>query len=96
MITGYQAGENKGLFLPGNSLSRIEFLALIFRNLTNEKPAANIQYYSDTLPNQWYSEYALLSKQYGLFESPNLKPDSFITRREVADILYKLHLLGKI
>ena len=59
-------------------------------------PADSSTSYSDVEPNQWFSGFARYSLDNDLFAGPNLIPTNGTKRVEVADVLYKLHNLGKI
>ena len=94
VVTGYLSGPDKGLFKPARSVNRSEFLAIILRNLTETMPTGSS--YSDVSTDSWYAGYAKFSKNNNLFEGSTLSPTNFTTRREVAQVIYKLHSLGKI
>ena len=96
MITGYQSGPDKGMYKPSRSVNRVEFLALLLRNLSDSMPSNDSASYSDVSTGQWYSGYARYSQLQGLFEGSKLNPTNFVNRGEVAKIIYKLHLLKKI
>ncbi len=97
MITGYLDGSEAGLFKPGRSVNRVEFLALVLRNLKNEiMPDAASTSYADVQTGLWFSGYSKYAMDKGLFAGTNLEPQKFMTRNEVAEVLYKLHTLGKI
>jgi len=96
MITGYKSGTDAGKYIPGRSVNRVEFLALILRNLSEAMPALSSASYDDTLPNQWFSGYAKFSMDNSLFTGSNLFPSSTTTRLEVAEVIFKLHGLGKL
>lgn len=94
LITGYQEPGSIGLFKPAQPVTRAEFLAITLRNL---KPSTiRAASYRDTDPTAWYAPYASYSKTSNLFSGENLYPHNFTTRREVAEILYKLHNSGKL
>ena len=96
MITGYEGGADAGFYRPARQVNRVEFLALILRNLSDTMPADSSTSYSDVEANQWFSGYARYSLDNDLFAGPNLMPTNGTKRVEVADVLYKLHNLGKI
>ena len=52
--------------------------------------------YTDVPADAWYADYAKYSKNNALFSGTKLYPTNFTTRREVAEVIYKLHNLGKI
>lgn len=96
MITGYQGGVDAGFYRPARAVNRVEFLALLLRNLSDTMPANNLSSYADVALNQWFTGYARYSKDNNLFIGGNLYPTSSTTRREVAEVIYKLHQAGKI
>ncbi len=96
VITGYKAGIDAGFYRPGRSVNRVEFLALVLRNLNENMPSNNSYSYHDVPTGQWYSGYAKYSKNNALYIGTNLYSTAYTTRREVAEIIYKLHNLGKI
>jgi flagellar hook assembly protein FlgD len=96
MITGYQAGADAGYYRPARSVNRVEFLALLLRNLSDVMPGNGDFSYSDVPINQWYTGYAKYSYDHSLFTGTKLYPTNFTTRVQVAQVIYKLHELGKI
>lgn len=94
VIIGYLAGPDAGYFRPARSVNRAEFLAIILRNLGGTMPTGSS--YTDVHSTDWFADYAKYSKDNSLFVGSNLYPSNFTSRREVADVLYKLHGLGKI
>lgn len=96
MITGYVSGADKGFYRPARTVNRVEFLALLLRNLDETMPPDTSTSYVDVEAGTWYSGYAKYSKDNSLFTGSKLNPTNFVSRREVAEIIYKLHLKGKI
>ncbi len=96
ITTGYLSGPDKGFYRPARSVNRVEFLALVLRNLTETMPAVTTASYDDVALNQWFTGYAKYAYDNALFNHPNLFPTNFMTRVEVARVLFKLHQLGKI
>ncbi len=96
MITGYQSGADAGLYRPARSVNRIEFLALILRNVSDDMPAAGTSYNDASDTSQWYFGYGKYSYDNSLFVGNSLYPTQLVTRGEVAKVLYKLSQLGKI
>lgn len=96
MITGYASGADAGYYRPARSVNRVEFLALILRNLDETMPSVNSTSYKDVATGQWYSGFAKYSYDNSLFTGSSLYPDRFVTRREVARVIYQLHELGDI
>lgn len=96
VVKGYEAGADAGLYRPGRSVNRVELLAIILRNLSDNMPSENSSSYSDVASGQWFSGYAKYAKDNLLFVGSNLMPTQAATREEVAKILFRLHTLGKI
>jgi len=96
IITGYLSGADAGFYRPARSVNRVEFLAIVLRNLTDAMPATSSTSYSDVATGQWFSGYARYSMDNALFIGSNLFPTQATTRGEVASVIYKLHTLGKI
>ncbi|MBU1703321.1 S-layer homology domain-containing protein, partial [Patescibacteria group bacterium] len=95
-VTGYLGGIDKGSFRPARNVNRVEFLAILLRNIKEEMPSIYSRSYSDVPTGQWYSGYARYSYDNGLFTGLNLHPSDYMTRREVAQVLYKMGQLGKL
>lgn len=96
VITGYLSGADAGKYVPARSVNRVEFLALLLRNLKDQMPANSVSSYADVPVNQWYTGYAKYSFDHSLFSGNSLYPNNVVTRVEVAKVLYQLHNLGKI
>lgn len=96
MITGYESGADAGFYRPARSVNRVEFLALILRNVNENMPSNNSSSYNDVPQGEWYSGYAKYAYDHSLFVGNNLNPTQQVTRVEVAEVLLKLHDQGKI
>ncbi len=96
ITTGYLSGPDAGFYRPARTVNRVEFLALVLRNLVEQMPSNSESSYDDVAVNQWFSGYAKYAFDNNLFAKPNLFPTNFMIRAEVARVLYKLHQLGKI
>lgn len=96
IATGYLSGPDAGFYRPSRSVNRVEFLALVLRNLADTMPGNNVASYNDVLLNQWFTGYAKYAYDNLLFNHPNLFPTNFMVRVEVARVLFKLHQLGKV
>lgn len=90
-VTGYPDGT----FKPAQLVSRVEFLAFILRNLEEGLPESG-ENYNDAKGNEWYSKYTRFAFKHNLFLGSKLNLTQSVTRIEVAQILYRLHVLGKI
>ncbi len=95
LVTGYLSGPDKGFYRPSRSMSRVEFLAILLRNLP-DVPGNNVNSYSDVESGVWYSGYAKYAKDNGLFAGSKLYPSQYVSREEVAQVIFKLHTAGKI
>jgi FlgD Ig-like domain/S-layer homology domain len=96
MIYGYTGGADAGFYRPGRDVSRVEFLALILRNVGEAMPDDSLGSYDDVDGGNWYSGYAKYSYDNALFDGNKLFPSQSTTRLEVAKHVYELYLLGKI
>lgn len=97
VITGYLSGPDMGYYRPSRSVNRVEFLAIVLRNLQEAMPPKSSISYKDVKAGQWYSGYSKYSFDNALYNtSENLNPGTSVTRVEVAKILFKLHQLDKI
>ncbi len=96
ITTGYQSGPDKGFYRPSRSVNRIEFLALVLRNLSGPLPANTVASYDDVPTGQWFTGYAKYAYDNVLFNHPNLFPTNFMVRVEVARVLFKLHQMGQL
>lgn len=93
IITGYESGEEAGMFMPDNKVILVEFWALILRNLDEVMPLGPS--FNGWEADAWYSGYAQYVATNDLYDgSPS--PAELVPRRDVAKFLYELHLLGKL
>lgn len=91
-ITGYKGGEDAGKFIPDRLVNIAEFLALILRNLDETMPADSSSSYTNVPSGQWYSGFFKFAQTNSLIDLLDVAPTDDVSRREVAKILYKLHL----
>lgn len=96
MITGYKSGADAGFYRPARAVNRVEFLALILRNLAESMPSIFDPSYSDVELGQWYSGYAKYSFDHNLFSGIKLFPTNNVSRVEAAEVIFQLHNLNKI
>lgn len=97
IITGYLSGVEAGLYVPVKSVNRVEFLALVLRNLPNNViPPLTSTSYTDVPAGSWYSGYAKYAQNHNLFTGSKLYPSNAMLRREVAHSLYTLHNEGEL
>jgi hypothetical protein len=96
LITGYASGADAGYYRPARSVNRVEFLALMLRNVDGAMPSIYSTSYSDVSSGQWFSGFAKFSYDNSLFTGSTLYPARLVKRVEVAEIIYKLHKLGHI
>ncbi|MFH1534174.1 MAG: S-layer homology domain-containing protein, partial [Nitrospirota bacterium] len=96
MIYGYSGGADAGYYRPARDVGRVEFLALILRNVSDSMPDDSLGSYNDVAGGQWFSGYAKYSYDNELFDGNTLFPVQATTRIEVARHVYELYLLGKI
>jgi len=96
ITTGYLSGPDAGFYRPSRSVNRIEFLAVVLRNISDVIPQNTVPSYADVELNQWFTGFARYAYDNNLFNHPNLFPTNFMVRVEVARVLFKLHQMGKI
>lgn len=96
MIYGYTGGADAGYYRPARDVNRVEFLALILRNVSGTMPDDSLGSYDDVDGGNWFSGYAKYSYDNALFDGNKLFPSQATTRLEVARHVYELFLLGKI
>lgn len=94
VVTGYLAGPNAGLFKPGNHFILVEFWAMVLRNVdaTMEAGLSFAGFETDA----WYSPYAKFVADNDLYEGSSPMPTELVPRRDVAEFLYDLHLMGEL
>lgn len=86
---GYSAGIDKGYFRPTRNVSRAEIAALFGRSIGEAMPKA-VKAFSDVSTNEWFSRFATWFYNNGIFLGQKFYPAQYVTRVEVAEILYKL------
>lgn len=88
---GYVKGYADGSFKPEGDITRAEFISIVNRSFGfTEQAEVN---YKDVKPSHWaYGEFkrASAAKYIGGFEDGTLRPNSKITRQEVAAIMSRL------
>ena len=94
--TGYEAGEDMGMYKPARAVNRVEFLALTLRNVSDSMPGLTASSYTDVELNQWFTGYAKYSYDNSLFVGSKLFPQQFTKRVEVARVIFELNELGKV
>lgn len=85
-------GVGEGLYQPNRSITRAEFVQMIYNVLELTKPSALGIPYQDVASNTWYYNAVLSAKNAGLLTKLKLNGDKFmpnqtITREEMAVIL---------
>ncbi len=96
LVTGYQSGPDQGFYRSARNVDRVEFLAILIRSLGDQVPDNSSTSYSDVPAGQWFSGYAKYAMDHALFTGSTLNPTAFMTRGEVAGVIYNLYLEGKI
>lgn len=99
IINGYP----NGMFRPNQPVNRVEALVMMLNTGAAKDglliPTNNYgQPYYDT-PNatstQWYMSYVWMAKNYNLSSNDSyFYPDSYMTRADMADMLYRYHVAG--
>jgi len=81
---GIIAGVSEAEFLPGNRITRADFIALLVRTL--ELKSASAGSFSDVAAGAYYSGAVQTARAYGITEGMGgnrFNPESFITRQEM-------------
>jgi hypothetical protein len=96
-VSGYGAGEFTGYFLPGGKMNRVESLKVILETYSIELAEVVEAPFVDTeinVENEWYLPYVVTAQNMELLvqEGDMLAPTDYMTRGEVAEILYRLLL----
>ncbi len=88
---GYVKGSN-GLFRPNDKISRAEFVSLLVRvlNINNENAVSS---FADVKQSEWFYKDVAIAAEKGFikgYEDGTFKPDSSITRQEIATVIGSL------
>ncbi|MDD4352170.1 MAG: S-layer homology domain-containing protein [Candidatus Gracilibacteria bacterium] len=88
-------GYEDGTFRPENSVNRVEALKMILTAQELEMPQAGEQIYTDVAVDSWYAPYVRFVYEHQLLtvDSEVFERDKGMTRKDIAEILYKLNLL---
>ena len=86
-------GYSDGTFRPNNPITRAEAFKIIINTFhTDALDMVSFPVFDDVAVDTWYAPYALFAKTESLidFSLNSFKPDTFITRAEVANAIYML------
>ncbi|KRE70101.1 S-layer homology domain-containing protein [Paenibacillus sp. Soil750] len=90
-------GDTEGRFRPDDAITRAEFAKLL-TNALALPDKGNSMTFRDVEPSAWYSRSLLTAVSFGLikgYDGGVFRPDSFVSREEIAVILDRvLHLTG--
>lgn len=91
IFDGFKDGVNKGKFLPYNSITRAEFLKMLF-NAKHDDIAVSYdkKCFSDSEMGTWYNKFLCYSKEKGYikwYDNGTFKPNDGITIAEAYKIL---------
>lgn len=85
---GIIKGVGNGMFEPERNITRAEFVKLLIESIGKKNNQA-VSSYSDVPQNQWYYSYIASAQQLNIIpSSENFKPDTAITREEMALYTY--------
>lgn len=93
VVTGY---TDINRFLPLNNVNRAEFAVLLTRMYHLKTPLDASVNYVGVPTDAFYSRAAAFFYKYGLWSGSNFEAGAAVTRIQVADIIYKIHLYGLI
>lgn len=91
MTLGMAGGYPDGTFKPDNGITRAEFMVLINRAFGYSKSGAMT--FNDVKTEDWFFEAVSVAHRAGYisgFEDGSMRPNSLITRQEVALILFRI------
>ena len=98
LARGLVKGYGNGLFKPGNTISRAEFLKIAIEASGIEIPIDFNKPYPDVRTNEWFAPYFAISAQRDLLpviQRGNIVPHQAITRAEASNIVWKLLQIKK-
>ena len=91
---GIVKGYSDGMFKPGNTISRAEFLKVAIESAGIKTPTKiSGDAYADVREDAWFAPYFEVAKQHGLLPAKRggyIVPTQPITRAEAAVMIYKL------
>jgi hypothetical protein len=88
---GWVKGYGDGSFGPEKNMNRAEFLAVILKSKGITPKGLSGKPYLDVPEDSWFVDLFRFAKAHNLFSnSNNVQPGAFITRKEVAHIIYEL------
>lgn len=92
---GIISGYPDGLFHPEQTIKKIESLKMVLLEENHELPVAITEPpYSDTPVDEWFTPYAQVSKDRGLFlenrSAGALEPANSLNRGDFAELIYRL------
>lgn len=94
---GLAAGYPDGTFKPDNQITRAEFVTLVNRAFNKQDAGARIDF-TDINPSHWFYGEVTVAVAAGYMSGYNdgaFKPNSLITRQEVASVMSRLLQLGE-
>jgi len=91
---GVIKGIGDGLFAPGSSVTRAQFVTMLMRMLDLDIPALteNTEQFSDVAQGEYYYDAVLAARSLGLIlgdEDGDFRPDGTVTRQEVFTMLWR-------
>lgn len=89
---GWINGYPDNTFKPDQTINKVEALKIIGKvQGWDLSTVQNINYFSDTQANAWYTPYVRYAKEHGLLEETGtlLSPDKLMTRANVSEIIYR-------
>lgn len=87
---GIANGIAKGLYSPGNTMSKAEFTAMVVRAFKLD--TAPVGSLADVKPDKWYYKEVMIAENFGIISGDSRNrfyPEAAITREEIAVILFK-------
>lgn len=100
IATAYQRGIVNGFedktFRPGDTVTRAQFLKMLFETMKVEVPSrVKKAPFADVHANSWEAPYVAYAKDKNLIDSngKNFNPNQGMTREEVAEVMYRTIVL---
>ena len=97
VIDGVISGNPDGSFRPERPVDRAQFMKMVVKTFAL-KESRDHAYYRDVSSDTWYYSYLDAARRYDFFpsENENFYPGKYLTRGEVAYIIFQILNLGEI
>ena len=93
MVTnGWMNGMNNGCFEPDGTLTRAQFVTILYRIAGEPSVAGKTGPFTDVVKDTWYTDAVIWATSEGIVKGTSdttFDPDASITREQIAVILYR-------